>query len=66
MGLTKEWKFVYNITSGNLLELYDRITDYYENNNLAHTPEGKNIGKDLYNTYFKGITPRGQIGKEIF
>jgi len=65
MGLTKEWKFVFNITSGDLLELYDRTNDYYENNNLSHTPEGKNIGKDLYYTYFKEITPRGQIGNKI-
>ena len=48
------------------MELYDRTNDYYENNNLAHTPEGKKIGIDLYNKHFKGITPRGQIGNKIF
>jgi choline-sulfatase len=66
MGAIKKWKFVFNIISGRLLELYDRTNDYYENNNLAHSPEGKKIGKDLYNKYFKDIEPRGQIGKEIF
>ncbi|MFX0083604.1 MAG: sulfatase [Candidatus Hodarchaeota archaeon] len=66
MGATTKWKFVFNITSGRLLELYDRTNDYYENNNLAHSSEGKVIGEELYNKYFKEITPRGQIGEEIF
>jgi len=55
MGVTKEWKVIYDITTGKLLELYNRTEDFYENNNLKNTAKGKEVGAQLYETYFKDI-----------
>ena len=65
MGVTKDWKFVVNSSSGKLLELYDRKKDYYENNNLVRTEEGKKIGEDLYKTYLEEIIPKVKTKKGI-
>ncbi|MBY9021982.1 MAG: hypothetical protein KGD67_13080, partial [Candidatus Lokiarchaeota archaeon] len=58
MGVTEDWKFVVDSSSGKLLELYDRKNDYYENNNLAKTDEGKKIGEELYQKYLVEIIPK--------
>ena len=55
MGVTKEWKVIYDITTGKLLELYNRTEDFYENNNLKNTAKGKEVGAQLYEKYFKDI-----------
>jgi len=65
MGVTKDWKFVVDSSSGKLLELYDRKNDYYENNNLVRTEEGKKIGEDLYKTYLEKIIPKVKTKKGI-
>jgi arylsulfatase len=61
MGVTKEWKFVVDSSSGKLLELYDRKNDFYENNNLRNTTEGKKIGNELYQKYLERIIPKVNI-----
>ena len=61
MGVTKEWKFVVDSATGKLLELYDRKNDFYENNNLRNTPEGKKIGNELYQKYLEEIIPKVKI-----
>ena len=58
MGVTRDWKFVVNSSTGKLLELYDRKNDYYENNNLAKTDEGKRIGEELYQNRLEDIIPK--------
>jgi len=65
MGVTRDWKFVVDSSSGKLLELYDRKNDYYENNNLVSTEEGKNIGKELYQKYLEEIVPQVKTKKGI-
>ncbi len=65
MGVTKDWKFVVDSSSGKLLELYDRKNDYYENNNLVRTEEGKKIGENLYKTYLEEIIPKVKTKKGI-
>lgn len=65
MGVTKDWKFVVDSSSGKLLELYNRKNDYYENDNLVRTDEGKKIGEDLYKTYLEGIIPKVKTKKGI-
>ena len=65
MGVTKYWKFVVDSSSGKLLELYDRKNDYYENNNLVSTEEGKKIGEDLYKTYLEKTIPKVKTKKGI-
>ena len=57
MGVNKDWKFVFNISNGKLLELYNRSEDFYENHNLANVEEGKRIGKDLLDRYFNDLIP---------
>ncbi|MBD3195199.1 MAG: sulfatase-like hydrolase/transferase [Candidatus Lokiarchaeota archaeon] len=64
MGVTAEWKFVFNIINGKLMELYNRSEDYYENNNLANTEKGKEIGKELFEKYFDDIIPNPDF-KEV-
>jgi choline-sulfatase len=63
MGVTKEWKCVFDITSGKLLELYNRADDFYENNNLANTKNGKDIGEKLFEKYFKNIISNSKFEK---
>lgn len=65
MGVTEDWKFVVDSSSGKLLELYDRKNDYYENNNLAKTDEGKKIGEELYQEYLIEIVPKVKTKKGI-
>ncbi|MHA1468057.1 MAG: hypothetical protein ACTSP6_08270, partial [Promethearchaeota archaeon] len=65
MGVTKDWKFVVDSSSGKLLELYNRKNDYYENDNLVRTEEGKKIGEDLYKTYLEEIIPKVKTKKGI-
>ncbi|MFB6089383.1 MAG: sulfatase [Candidatus Aenigmatarchaeota archaeon] len=60
MGVDKDWKFVFDITNGKLVELYNRKEDFYENNNLRKTSEGKKIGQKLYEKYFKEIISKGK------
>jgi arylsulfatase A-like enzyme len=61
MGVTNEWKFVVDSSTGKLLELYDRKNDFYENNNLRNAPEGKKIGNELYQKYLEKIIPKVKI-----
>ena len=61
MGVTKDWKFVVDSSTGKLLELYDRNNDFYENNNLSHTPEGKKIGMELYHKYLEKLIPKVKV-----
>ena len=61
MGVTKNWKFVVDSSTGKLLELYDRKNDFYENNNLRHTPEGKKIGNELYQKYLEEKIPKVEV-----
>jgi choline-sulfatase len=63
MGVTEDWKVVFDITNGKLLELYNRKEDFYENNNLKNTSKGKEIGKQLYQTYFKNIISQSKFEK---
>jgi len=65
MGATNKWKFVVDVATGKLLELYDRNNDYYENNNLAKTLEGKEIGAKLYHEYLEKIIPKVKIDKNF-
>ena len=58
MGVTRDWKFVVNSSTGKLLELYDRKNDYYENNNLAKTDEGRKTGEELYQKHLENIIPK--------
>ncbi len=60
MGVDKDWKFVFDITDGKLVELYNRKDDFYENNNLRNTPEGKKIGEELYQKYFAKIISKAK------
>jgi choline-sulfatase len=60
MGVDKDWKFVFDFTNGKLVELYNRKDDFYENNNLRNTPEGKKVGKELYEKYFKKIISKAK------
>ncbi len=55
MGVTEDWKCVFDVRTGKLLELYNRQEDFYENNNLKNTSKGKEIGKMLYERYFRDI-----------
>jgi arylsulfatase len=61
MGVNKEWKFVFNISNGKLLELYNRSEDFYENHNLANEEEGKRTGKYLLDKYFNHIIPNSEF-----
>lgn len=63
MGVTENWKVVYDITNGKLLELYNRNEDFYENNNLKNTPKGKEVGSQLYEKYFKDIVEQSEFEK---
>ncbi|MBD3253440.1 MAG: sulfatase-like hydrolase/transferase [Candidatus Lokiarchaeota archaeon] len=61
MGVTEDWKFVVDSSTGKLLELYDRNNDFYENNNLSHTDEGQKIGNELYQRYFEDLIPKVEV-----
>ena len=61
MGVTKKWKFVVDSSTAKLLELYDRENDFFENNNLVKTIEGKKIGNELYQKYLEKIIPKVKI-----
>jgi choline-sulfatase len=63
MGVTENWKVVYDIRDGKLLELYDRKEDFYENNNLKNTQKGKEVGAQLYEKYFKDIIEQSEFEK---
>jgi len=63
MGVTKDWKFVFDITTGKFLELYDRNKDFYENNNLKSTKKGKEVGEKLYKKYFEDIISKSKFEK---
>jgi len=65
MGVTKDWKFVVDISTGKLLELYDRKNDFYENNNLGHTVEGKKIGNELYQKYLEKLIPKVKVAEGL-
>jgi len=65
MGLTKDWKFVVDISTGKLLELYDRKNDFYENNNLRNTAEGKKIGNELYQKYLEKLIPKVKVAEGL-
>jgi arylsulfatase A-like enzyme len=63
MGVTENWKVVYDIRDGKLLELYDRKEDFYENNNLKNTQKGKEVGAQLYEKSFKDIIEQSEFEK---